>query len=108
MKDILNYYFPYYTNGMMYMEETNDSYDYYKGIPGLSKEDLSIKQLIERDFVSILIKSKEETLFVEKIELTIVKSKEVVDISKEVVVKVDKGILTIVIPKKYPVKEIEL
>lgn len=105
---ILDLFFPIYHNGMTYMEETNNEFIYYKGIPGLSKEDLDIRLQVEKDFVSILVKSKKNSIFVEDLNFRIVKLVEEVASDKEPVAEVEKGILTITLYKANPIKETKL
>jgi HSP20 family molecular chaperone IbpA len=104
----MDIWFPTYQNGMMYKEETNESFIYYKGIPGLTKEDLDIREFIEEDFITILVKSKKSSIFVENLYFKIVKTIDKVNIDKEVKASVEKGVLTIEIPKAFVIKEITL
>lgn len=107
MEDLVDLFFPVYSNGMAYMEETNDEFIYYKGVPGLTKEDLDIKLFTEKDFISILVKSKKNSIFVEKGDLNFRIVKLVEDVSSDKVpeAKVEKGILIITLYKANPIKE---
>jgi HSP20 family molecular chaperone IbpA len=106
MDEILDIIFPIMINGdMMYMEELNDRYVYYKGIPGLSKDDLDIRLYTEKDFVSIKVKGLKKSRFVEDLNLNIVRLADEVAKDKTPEVIVDRGILEIKIFKANPTEE---
>jgi len=103
---ILNISFPFHNKGQLYMEETNKSFIYYAGLPGLVKNDLDIKLFIEEDYLTILVNIKKSTTFVSESSIRIVKLLEDVKNTKEdIVVIMEKGILTIEIPKLRPTLE---
>ena len=108
LKQIMDIWFPSYSNGMMYMEETNEEWIYYKGIPGLTKEDLDIRLYTEKDFISIYVKSKKNSIFVEDLDFRIVKVIDEVSQDKTPEAKVENGILEIILYKANPIIETEL
>lgn len=102
---IVDFYFPITNKEMMYKEETNEKYIYYKGIPGLTKNDLDIRLYTEKDFVSIVVKGLKDSNFVKDLNFRIALLVSDVAEDKAPEVLVDKGVLQTSFYKSNPIKE---
>jgi HSP20 family molecular chaperone IbpA len=85
-------------NIMMYMEETNNSYTYYIGIPGIKNNDIDISVLPEKDFFTLKV------IIDGKKHMIVRQIKEVIPDETLIGAKINKGVLTIDIPKADPIK----
>ena len=110
MKDrIINISFPFNEERQMYKEETILFYKYYVAIPGLTKDDLFIKFIIEENFATILVDIEKSNTFVKEGRVLIVNLLEDIKHEKdEIQVLVDKGVLEIIVPKTKPKLEYTL
>lgn len=105
LNSIIDFFFPITSKEMMYKEETLDRYIYYAGIPGLTKDDLDIRLYTEKDFVSIVIKSKKDSAFVKDLNLRIALLVSDVSQDKTPEALVEKGVLQITFYKANPIKK---
>ena len=98
-----------FTSNETYMHETNESFIYLIALPGLVKDNVSIKMYVERDFLTIIVKTKIQNEFVKERTIRIVKLLETIKHDKDdIKVDMENGILSIEIKKSNPVKEYEL
>ena len=88
------------------IKETNETFDYVMSLPGLTREDLDIKAMLEKDFFTVEVKVKNSSTFVSKQTIRIVKlSDEVLTDKGYVGIEMENGILTVSLQKKYPITE---
>jgi HSP20 family molecular chaperone IbpA len=97
--------------------ESDVHYIYHILLPGLDKNNLDIEQVKEKNFLSIVITVTsviyadsyeiKELLFPTK-PLKIAKCLDEINLKEEILVSMDKGLLLIKIPKKYPIKRKKL
>lgn len=91
------------------LTETNKTFDYEIALPGLTREDLDIKAIFEKDFLTIFVNVKKETTFVPEQSIRIVKLIGEVSSNKEdIKVEMENGVLTISLKKENPITEITL
>jgi HSP20 family molecular chaperone IbpA len=84
---------------MMYMEETESEYLYYIGLPGISKKDIDIRLIVEKNFITIFVNIKKDTTFVDAGDYKIVKYLKEISEKSDIQVLLDKGVLEITILK---------
>jgi HSP20 family molecular chaperone IbpA len=109
MEDLIDYVIEKITEADKYVKETNTTYDYVIALPGLKREDLQIKAMLEKDFFTILVIVEKITNFVLPQSIRIVKAvKDVVTDKDSVDVKMEDGVLTISLLKTNPITEIDL
>lgn len=90
-------------------QETNEEFIYKIAFPGLIREDLDIKAIFEKDFLTIFVNVKKETTFVPEQSIRIVKLIGEVSSNKEdIKVEMENGVLTISLKKENPITEITL
>jgi HSP20 family molecular chaperone IbpA len=90
-------------------KETNTSFDYLMSLPGLTREDLDIKAMLEKDFFTVEINIKNNSTFVSEQTIRIVKLNDEVLTDKDSVgIKIENGVLTVSLQKKNPITEFNL
>lgn len=91
------------------LKETNETFDYYMALPGLTKEDLEIKAMLEKDFITIFVKIKKETTFVAEQTIRIVKLvSDVLTEEDSIAIQMENGVLKISLTKTNPITEFKL
>lgn len=91
------------------MKETNETFDYYIALPGLNREDLEIKAMLEKDFITIFVKIKKESNFVSEQSIRIVKLiNEVLTEEDSIAIIMENGVLKISLTKTNPITEFKL
>lgn len=91
------------------MEETNTTFDYKMAFPGLIKEDLDIKAIMEKDFFTVEVTVKIMSTFVSKQTIRIVKlNDEVLTDEDSVAIKMENGVLIVSLTKRNPITEFKL
>lgn len=89
-----------------YVEESNETFDYYIALPGLVREDIEIKAMMDKDFTSVVIYVKKESNFVNEKVMRIVKLKEEVsDKTEDILVDMQNGVLKVSFKKTNPITE---
>ena len=90
-------------------EETNTTFDYKMSLPGLTREDLDIKAIMEKDFFTVEVNIKNDSTFVSKQTIRIVKlNEEVLTDESSVAIKMENGILIVSLTKRNPITEFKL
>ena len=91
------------------LTETNETFEYEIALPGLTREDLDIKAIFEKDFLTVFVNVKKDYTFVPEQSIRIVKLVTEVSCEKEdIIVKMENGVLTISLKKTNPITEIIL
>lgn len=86
--------------------ETNTHYEYFMALPGLTREDLEIKAIFEKDFLTVFVNVKKESTFVHKQSFRIVKLIEEISSNKEdIKISMENGILNISLLKSKQTQE---
>jgi HSP20 family molecular chaperone IbpA len=78
-------------------------------LPGLTREDLDIKAIMEKDFFTVEVNIKNDSTFVSKQTIRIVKlNEEVLTDESSVAIKMENGILIVSLTKRNPITEFKL
>jgi len=89
--------------------ETNETFEYSIALPGLIREDVDIKAILEKEFFTIIVEVKKDSTFVSEQFIRIVKlNEEVLTDEKSVGIKMENGVLTISLTKRNPITEFKL
>lgn len=98
-------------NNLYFLGDSNTHFRYHLIIPGLSKEDIDIEIILEKHFITVVVKldndiKAEEYTWLNKSDcLTkIVKGIDDVNTDKDLEIELKNGLLLIEIPKKYPTR----
>lgn len=104
-KELLNMF----SNNEAYLHETNESFIYLIALPGLIRDNVEIKMYVEKDFLTILVKTKINSTFVPIRTIRIVKLLDSIKHNQEDIrVVMENGVLSIEIPKSNPIMEYTL
>ena len=91
------------------LTETNETFEYQIALPGLTREDLDIKAIFEKDFLTIFVNTKKDNTFVAEQSIRIVKLiKDVSSNKEDIKVEMEIGVLTISLKKTNPITEYTL
>jgi HSP20 family molecular chaperone IbpA len=91
------------------MKETNETFDYEVALPGLTREDLDIKAIFEKDFLTVFVNVKKESTFVSEQSVRIVKLIGEVSSNKDdIIINMENGVLKVSLKKTNPITEYTL
>jgi len=90
-------------------KETNETFEYLIALPGLIREDVEVKAILEKDFITIFVEIKKNSTFVPEQSIRIVKlNDEVLTDEKSIGVAMENGVLKITLVKRNPIVEFKL
>jgi HSP20 family molecular chaperone IbpA len=90
-------------------KETNTTFNYLISLPGLTREDLEIKAMLEKDFFTVDVIVKNSSTFVSEQTIRIVKLNDEVLTDKDSVgIKMENGVLIVSLTKRNPITEFNL
>lgn len=89
--------------------ETNESFEYLIALPGLVREDIDVKAILEKDFITVFVKIEKNSTFVPEQSIRIVKLiDEVLTDEKSIGINMENGVLKVTLTKRNPIVEFKL